>query len=259
MQDIERLHRRYLLDPRPMNLVRWLDALFQADRFEDVVRAAEAETARFPDYAPLRIVLARAYMALGRWDLARSHLQEVLRRDATHLRAWETLLEVYASQDRWDDVATCLENLEMLGWEAEKLRLWKERLAEHRPPIAAIYEETPQEIPLRALSPTPPAPESRFLSPPSTGPESSESPVDSDSGSRVSPLQEAQEAGPPAWVLAGLGWATWADAWTAAQPAGPFFRRQRPRARGVSPKDLAWYNLIVYWDYLGPKGRAKES
>jgi len=51
MQDPETLHRRYLLDPRPMHLIRWLEALLQANRFEDVVRAAETETARWPDYA----------------------------------------------------------------------------------------------------------------------------------------------------------------------------------------------------------------
>jgi len=63
----------------------------------------------------LRIVLARAYMGLGRWDLARSHLEGVLRQDAAHLRAWEALVKTYAALGQWDDVATCLENLEMLG------------------------------------------------------------------------------------------------------------------------------------------------
>jgi len=284
MQDIERLHRRYLLDPRPMNLVRWLEALLQANRFEDVVRAAEAETARYPDYAPLRIVLARAYMALGRWDLARPHLEEVLRRDATHLRAWEALLEIHAAQDRWDDVATCLESLEMLGWEPEKLRLWKERLAEHRTPTPAIHQAVTQEIPLpvpegEAPGPRPspsdaggrlregtvhpapaPLPQVPIRSDPA-GTAQTETPVPSqppaDSDVILHPPSR-REGGPSDWVLAGTGFATWADAWVAAQPAGPFFRRQHPRARGVSPEDLAWYNLTVYWGHLSPKGGEHE-
>lgn len=278
MADIERLHRRYLLDPRPMNLVRWLEALLQADRFEDVVRAAEAETARFPDYAPLRIVLARAYMGLGRWDLARPHLEEVLRRDATHLRAWEALLEIHAAQDRWDDVATCLENLEMLGWEPEKLRLWKERLAERRPPAPAIHEAATQEITFPALSAPPPPPGGEAppraseevvrpapeppsqapirLDPAGTAPQAeAPPPTDSDTVPQTLPFREAWPSG---WVLAGAGFATWADAWAAAQPAESFFRRQRPRTRGVSPEHPAWYNLTVYWSYLSPKGREHE-
>ncbi|GBC84909.1 hypothetical protein HRbin11_01345 [bacterium HR11] len=259
MADIERLHRRYLLDPRPMNLVRWLEALLQADRFEDVVRAAEAETARFPDYAPLRIVLARAYMGLGRWDLARPHLEEVLRRDATHLRAWEALLEIHAAQDRWDDVATCLENLEMLGWEPEKLRLWKERLAEYRPPPPAIHAAATQEITLPAPSPSPPKPGGEAPSrPPEEVARPAPEPPPQAPGrpdtAGAAPSPPLQGAWPPGWVPASLGLPTWADAWAVAQPAESFFRRQRPRPRGVSPEDPAWYNLTVYWNHLSTKG-----
>ncbi len=216
-----------------MNLVRWLEALLQADRFEDVVRAAEAETARFPDYPSLRIVLARAYMGLGRWDLARQHLEEVLRRDAAHLRAWEALVETCAAQDRWDDVGTCLENLEMLGWEPEKLRSWKERLTAHRPPTP-----TPSEPP----QPTPPEPVE------APGPPAVEVP------SEAEPVPPSlREVWPPGWALAGTGFVTWTDAWTAAQPAGSFFRRQ-----GVPPEDPAWYNLTVYWSRLSSKGGKDE-
>jgi|GEM_PF-3309393 len=268
MHDPETLHRRYLLDPRPMHLIRWLEALLQADRFEDVVRAAEAETARWPDYAPLRIVLARAYIGLGRWDLARQHLEEVLRQDAAHLRAWEALVETYAALGQWDDVATCLENLEMLGGEPEKLRLWRQRLAEHRP-----LKSAPPEVP----PPAPPRPvekvEAPSLSPPTVpasggevpahppSPESLPEPLAAFPTAQdvVYPSPSPRGIRPTGWVLAGAGWPTWADAWAAAQPAGPFFRRQRPRIREVSPEDPGWYNLAVYWSHLSPKGEGDEA
>lgn len=268
MQDPETLHRRYLLDPRPMHLIRWLESLLQASRFEDVVRAAETETARWPDYAPLRIVLARAYMGLGRWDLARQHLEEVLRQDAAHLRAWEALVETYAALGQWDDVATCLENLEMLGGEPEKLRLWRQRLAEHRPLTSAPPEVPPPAPPrpveeVEAPSPSPPtvpvAGEEVPAHPPS--PESLPEPLPAFPTAQdvVHPSPSPRGVRPAGWVLAGAGWPTWADAWADAQPAGPFFRRQRPRIREVSPEDPGWYNLAVYWSHLSPKGEGDEA
>lgn len=223
MQDPEALHRRYRLDPRPMHLVRWLEALLQAGRHEDLVRAAEAEVVRFPDYPPLRMVLARAYMALGRWDRARPHLEEVLRRDAAHLRAWEALLEVAAAQDRWDEAATCLENLETLGWEPERLRLWRERLAEHGPspmPIPPDRTESPPrpEVPDREPRPEFPGP----------GPAG----------------HEASEAWSPC--------PAWGEAWAMAREAGPVFRRPPPES-GLPLDDPGWYNLTVYWSHLGSR------
>jgi len=59
--------------------------------------------------------------------------------------------------------------------------------------------------------------------------------------------------------LAEAGWPTWADAWAAAQPAGPFFQRQCPRIREVFPEDAGWYNLAVCWSHLSSKGEGGEA
>ena len=129
---------------KPAHLVRWLEALIEAGRTAQALEVAQREQSRFPRYSPLVALIGRCQFLLGQLDAARATIQRAIDLDATYARAWETLLEISIQREDWHTAFQCLETLELLGWESDRLDAWRQQIPAH---VLEQAENTTAPIP----------------------------------------------------------------------------------------------------------------
>ncbi len=137
---------------KPAHLVRWLESLIEAGRVAQALEAAQREQSRFPRYSPLVTLIGRCQFLLGQLDAAKATIQRAIDLDATYARAWETLLEISIQREEWDTAYQCLETLELLGWESDRLDTWRQQIPAH---VLESAESTTAPMPTVTAHPSP--------------------------------------------------------------------------------------------------------
>jgi tetratricopeptide (TPR) repeat protein len=95
---IEELRRRVQMDPASIAFAALAEEYRRIGRYEAAVATCEAGLQRHPAYLSARVTLGRALFELGRYDEARTHLEQVLRLAPENLAAIRGLAEIHARQ-----------------------------------------------------------------------------------------------------------------------------------------------------------------
>ena len=144
---IEDLRRRVQQDPASIAFAALADEYRRAGLFHDAIETCRAGLLRHPAYVSARVTLGRALLAVGEYDEAQTHLEQVLRAAPENLAAIRALAEIH---ERRGDAP-------MAGPEAPA----PVSAAPNVPPPRVIPMPTP-----RAAEPPPPPPAPAVVEPP---------------------------------------------------------------------------------------------
>jgi len=92
---IEELRRRVELDPASIAFAALAEEYRRGGQFEDAIAICEAGLQRHPAYLSARVTLGRALLETGRFEEARTQLEQVLRSAPENLAAIRGLAELH--------------------------------------------------------------------------------------------------------------------------------------------------------------------
>ena len=92
---IEELRRRVQLDPASIAFASLAEEYRRAGQFEEAIATCEAGLQRHPAYLSARVTLGRCLLETGRFDEARSALEQVLQAAPENLAAIRGLAEIH--------------------------------------------------------------------------------------------------------------------------------------------------------------------
>jgi tetratricopeptide (TPR) repeat protein len=92
---IEDLKRRVQQDPASIAFAALADEYRRAGQYHDAIETCRAGLQRHPAYLSARVTLGRALLAIGEYDEAQMHLEQVLRSAPENLAAIRALAEIH--------------------------------------------------------------------------------------------------------------------------------------------------------------------
>jgi tetratricopeptide (TPR) repeat protein len=119
---------------------KWAEAQIAAGEGEEGLKLCLAFAAEHPDDVLVRVTIARLHDLLGRPEQALESLGEALRLDPAHAPALVALAQLHERQNRLDESAAAIAQLERLDSDLVQLPLLRARLAYRRGDFATALE-----------------------------------------------------------------------------------------------------------------------